>query len=114
MAKKNAIVFDKFNTKGVIKIQLNKDEYVIRNNEYFVNKAIKELQKMDEDEEAFDALDHVFNALSYLYGENKVEEIAEKNPAIDWGEFLKFSIAMASGMTKEQYDEQIEEDSKNA
>lgn len=112
MAKNNVINFDKTNAKGVIKIQVGKKDYVVRNNEYFVNKAMRELSKMEEDD-AFEALDHVFNALNYLYGEDVVEDIAINNPSIEWGEFLRLSIAMASGMTKEQYDESIEEASKN-
>lgn len=110
---KNSITFEKTNNKGVIKINVGKKDYVIRNNEYFVNKAMKELRIL-EDADPFEALDHVFNALGYLYGADVLDEIAVENPSIDWGAFLQFSIAMASGMTKEQYEETIEETSKNA
>ena len=113
MAKKNNVyTFNKTNTKGVIKIEVGKKEYIIRNNEYFVNKAMKILNTM-EDVEAFEILDCIFNALNYLYGEDVVEDIAINNPSIDWGEFLRCSIAMASGMTPEQYEESIKETEKN-
>ena len=112
MKKNNTVNFNKTNSRDVVKIEINKKEYVIRNNEYFVNKALKKLKTIDE-EEVLDSLDYVFDALNYLYGEDVVEDIALNNPNIDWGEFVRFSIAMAAGMTKEQYNESIEEASKN-
>ena len=112
LKKNNTVNFNKTNSRDVVKIEINKKEYVIRNNEYFVNKALKKLKTIDE-EEVLDSLDYVFDALNYLYGEDVVEDIALNNPNIDWGEFVRFSIAMAAGMTKEQYNESIEEASKN-
>lgn len=112
MKKLNTVNFNKTNSKDEIKIEIGKKTYVIRNNEYFVNKALRKLKAIDEGEE-IDSLDCLFDALSYLYGEDAVEDIAINNPKIDWGEFIKFSIAMAAGMTKEQYDASIEETEKN-
>ncbi len=111
-SKKNAIYFEKNNTKEKLYITIGGKEYLLRNNEYFVNMAMHSLQKIDE-EEAVNALDNMFDALNFLYGRDNVEDIALNNMSIDWGELLKMSLALASGMTKEQYDEQIEEDTKN-
>lgn len=111
-SKKNAIYFEKNNTKEKLYITIGGKEYLLRNNEYFVNMAMHSLQKIDE-EEAINALDNMFDALNFLYGRDNVEDIALNNMSIDWGELLKMSLALASGMTKEQYDEQVEEDTKN-
>ena len=114
MKKNNAYKFDKKTSRQQVEIEIGKKVYVIRANEYFVNKAVKTLESIDPDnEDVFGSLDNVFDALSYLYGVEALEEIAEDNLDIDWGEFLKFSIAMASGLTPEQYAETLEETSKN-
>ena len=110
--KKEVINFNKKTTKAAIKIQVGKKEYQLRNNEFFVNKALKALQAVENAEE-LDALDYLFDALSWLYGKEAIEEIATENFDIDWGEFVKLSIAMASGMTKEQYDKEIDDTEKN-
>lgn len=110
--KKNAIYFEKNNTKDKVYINIGGKEYLLRNNEYFVNMAMHSLQKIEE-EDAANALDNMFDALNFLYGRDNVEDIAENNMSIDWGELLKMSLALASGMTKEQYDAQVEEDAKN-
>lgn len=100
--KKNIVKFTEKKDRGITLIKLGGKEYKIRKNEYFINKATKIINSISELEE-FEALDAVFEALSALYGRDVVEEIAENNEDIDWGEFLTFSITMALGADEEGY-----------